>query len=85
MRCLVCYDHQYEKTTEMLQANIQEETAIRRTQVSKLIGIENETNTGRTIAIGGISEHTDALNRFLDEIAPSINDKTIPPGDVVEC
>jgi len=49
----------------------------------KLIETKNENNTGRTIAIGDIHGHADALKRLLYEIRPSNSDTIVPLGDYV--
>ncbi|KAA1258386.1 diadenosine tetraphosphatase [Rubripirellula obstinata] len=41
------------------------------------------TAAGRTIAIGDIHSHADALRRLIDEIQPQVEDTIIPLGDYV--
>ncbi|MBM3967926.1 MAG: serine/threonine protein phosphatase, partial [Planctomycetes bacterium] len=42
-----------------------------------------QTRVGRTIAIGDIHGHADALRRLIDEIQPQMEDTIIPLGDYV--
>ncbi|MCA9218059.1 MAG: serine/threonine protein phosphatase [Planctomycetales bacterium] len=44
---------------------------------------EHSTKRGRTIAIGDIHGHVDALRRLIDEIQPQMEDTIIPLGDYV--
>lgn len=42
-----------------------------------------KNSSGRTIAIGDIHGHADALRRLIDEIEPTMDDTIIPLGDYV--
>ena len=45
--------------------------------------INQVRNTGRTIAIGDIHGHADALRRLIDKIQPRKEDIIVPLGDYV--
>ncbi len=50
---------------------------------NKLVDKNHKTEAGRTIAIGDIHGHADALRRLLDEIQPELRDTIVPLGDYV--